>query len=345
MTTYARLATPIALVAALAAFLAPPARALGDGDGFIATLWGEPSLGDLDESVRLAADSGARHVTFLVFLTQDGPRASSVRFANTADGTPFDGTPMAAKMRHAIANARSRGLSAGLIPFPMEPGHSRRHFWNPDDRAAWFQSYGARLRDLARFAEREGADELIAGSELSLLFQDSRGWRGVISGIRGEFSGHVTISSTFPDYGFIRFWDACDSVGVSAYFPLAVFPWTTSASAFERAWRLHRAHLATVARAYRKPLTFVEVGYPATNAAATQPWNFDWSRPLEHGRQALCFEAFRRVWSRDPLLRRFEIWGLSPIAVDRRDTGGKGFLPLGKPAEAPVRQLFAERAR
>jgi hypothetical protein len=342
---------PASLLAALAVLAAAllaapaPALALGDGDGFVATLWGEPAEADLEESVRLAADAGARHVTFLVFLHQDGPRASDVRFQGYDASKDFEDTAMAPKLRRAALLARGRGLSVGMIPFPFEPGRSKRHFWNPTDRAQWFRTYGARLADLARFCEREGFDQLVAGSELSLLFQYTSRWRQVVAGIRREYSGHVTISSTWPDYPFIRFWDALDSIGVSGYFPLALSPRTTSARALEAAWRVHKSHLLWYARAWRKPLTFVEVGYPATPVAATRPWDYDWSRPYEPSRQALCFEAFRRVWGSDARLRRFQVWGLSPLDMDRRDTGLRGFLPLGKPADPVVRALFAERAR
>jgi hypothetical protein len=336
----------LALIASLAAIsLALPekARALGDGDGFVVTLWGDPDPADFTESIRLAADVGARHVTFLVFLEQDSPTASEVRFHGAQAGDPFDGTVQGQKLAAAIANAQGRGLSVGLDPFLAEPGNSARHYFMPADRDGWFASYGARLAELAAWAQAQGADELIAGSELSLLFQDESGWRGVIAGIRPFFSGHVTISSTWPDYEAIPFWDALDSIGVSAYFPLAFAEWYESVDAYAAAWEVHRAHLSAVASSYGKPLTFVEVGYPATPVAATQPWDFDFSRPLNEGRQWTCFEAFRTVWSREPLLRRFAIWGLSPVAIDARDTSSRGFLPIGKAADGSVRQLFAER--
>ena len=51
-------------------------------------------------------------------------------------------------------DGRQSGLSVGMIPFPFEPGHSMRHFWNPTDKDLWFRSYGERLKDLARFCER-----------------------------------------------------------------------------------------------------------------------------------------------------------------------------------------------
>jgi hypothetical protein len=284
-------------------------------------------------------------VTLLVFLEQDSPTASEVRFAGARPGGPFAASITARKLAVAIADLRGRGMSAGILPLLGEPSHARRQFFRPADRRAWFASYGAALAEIAEWAERQGVDELCAGSELSLLFQDASGWRGVIAEIRRAFRGHVTVCATWPDYELVRFWDACDSIGVSAYFPLALFAREDAVPQLERSWRLHRLHLSFMAALWRKPITFVEVGYPATPVAAARPWDFDFSRSYDPDRQAACFEAFRRVWSRDPLLRRFEIWGLSPAALDRLDSNGRGFVPFGKAAESTVRRLFEERAR
>jgi hypothetical protein len=339
-----RVIFPLLVLAALAA--APAARAAGDGDGVIVTLFGNWSLADATETVRLAGDAGARHVTFLVWLEQDSPTASSVRWTGAAEGVSLDQAPIAPVLEAAIAEARRRGLSAGIDPIVVEPGHSRRMFFRPADRAAWFASYGARMGELAAFAARTGCDELIAGSELSLLFQDARRWREVIRTVRGAFGGHITISATWPDYATIRFWDALDSVGVSAYFPLASSERVRSVTSLAWVWQAHRLHLRAIARLWGKPITFVEVGYPATEVAATRPWDYDWpNRTLDLDLQARAFEAFRRVWGHDATLRRFAIWGGQPLAMDARGTGQKGFDPFGKPAESVVRQLFADRAR
>src|SRR5688500_7233017 len=84
-----------AIAIATTTLTAPAALALGDGDGFVATLWGDPQQADFDEAVRLAASTGARHVSFLVFLHQDSPRASSIRLSNVPQGASFDASPFA----------------------------------------------------------------------------------------------------------------------------------------------------------------------------------------------------------------------------------------------------------
>lgn len=337
-----------ALLAALAVLAAPgrAARAVGDGDGFVVTLFGTWSEKEAIAVVDEAARAGARHVTFLVWLDQDSPNASSVRWDSDDAVTPFSQSTLAPRLARAIAEARRLGLSSGIDPIVKEPGGSRRIFFWPADRAAWFASYGARMRELAAFAEAQGCDELVAGSELSLLFQDAAGWRAVIGGIREVFTGHVTVGGTFPDFETYRFWDACDSIGLSAYFPLASSTRVRSVLLLTWVWRAVRIELALLSRAWGKPVTFVEVGYPATSVAAVTPWDFGWAaRTADEDLQRRCFEAFRRVWAGDPLLRRFAIWGGQTPAMDRAFTGGKGFRPLGKAADPVVRGLLSDRAK
>jgi hypothetical protein len=321
------------------------ARAIGEGDGFNVTLWNDYSAADAIESNRLAESIGARQVGYLVHMRQESRTSSDVRWLSTSPGTPFANAPAAAVLAAAIADARARGLEVTLVPFlGADQGGPRQQFW-PRDRAAWFRSYGARMRELAAFGEANGVREMLVGSELSFLYFDERGWRAVIADVRGVFSGHLTISALFFEYPLVRFWDALDSVGVSAYYPLTFWDGIRDVGMLERVWRLHRAHLTAFAAAKGKPLTFAEVGYPATGVAARMPWDYQWGqRSLDQELQKRCFEAFRRVWSREPRLRRFSIWGLGPVRYDQHDTQGKGFLPIGKAAEDTVRRLFAERA-
>ena len=54
-------------------------------------------------------------------------------------------------------------------------------------------------------------------------------------------------SANWDHFDPIRFWDALDSIGVSAYCPLAASERTASAASFERAWRMLRMRRILVA--------------------------------------------------------------------------------------------------
>ncbi|RME75425.1 MAG: hypothetical protein D6776_03285 [Planctomycetota bacterium] len=333
-----------ARLAAILVLCAASAHASPAGDGLVATLWDAWSVADGLRCNRMASDLGARQISYLVHLRQRDRRAAAVYWYGTRPGEPLERAPGFDALRIAVADAHTRGLSVTLVPFlRAESGTQRHRFW-PDDREAWFRSYGARLQELARFAERNGVGELLVGSELTLLYRDTARWRALIRRVRRVFSGHLTASAQFWTYPLVGFWDALDSVGVSGYFRLVPWRGIRSTALMERLWRAHKAALLAFCRARGKPLTFCEVGYPATDVAAFIPWDFTWERRhYDPALQARCFEAFRRVWADERRLRRFSVWGLEPPERDRRLRGGKGFNPVGKPAEAVLRRLFAER--
>jgi hypothetical protein len=228
----------------------------------------------------------------------------------------------------------------GLIPLLHWQGGGRQYL-RPRAPAVWLERYGRLVEELSAFAAAIDASELVVGSELTFLFPYAKAWRSIIARARAHFPGHLTLSPTALDYATIRFWDALDSVGVSAYFPLTPLRALRGPRALELAWWAHRAHLEAVARLWRKSLTFVEVGYPSTEVAALRPWDYRFAeRTLDLELQERCFQAFRHVWAGASCLRAFRIWGLST----RSGPNDKTHSPLGKPAEATVSSIFRERA-
>jgi hypothetical protein len=312
-------------------------------DGFVLTQWGDWRTEQGLSAVRSAAAAGARHVSVIVELRQSNATDHDLVFARpiaAARARDFEASHQSERLRELARHLPELGLELGILPIVFAGGLADRQWIRPREPARWFDNYTACLVSLARTAESLGARELVLASELSLLFLRRRPWLAVIDRVRREFSGHVTLSAVAPQYRFVRVFEALDSLGVSAYFPLSL---RRSAAATDLAarWRLHRAHLLSFARRLGKPLTFVEVGYPATRAAAARPWNYDFEREgVDFELQRRCFAAFAEVWAEEPLLRSFRIWGLSASECSHP----YAFEPLGKPAEAVVRELFRKRA-
>jgi hypothetical protein len=309
-------------------------------DGFILTEWGEWTPGQVMPAVGRALALGARHLTLLVELTQPVAPDAPMRWS-FADGTAAFRTGLqAARLREVTREVRAAGASVGLIPLRHWDGGGRQ-WLRPSDPSRWLERYGALLRELAGFATGIGASELVVGSELTCLFPHARAWRRIIERVRAEFGGHLTLSPTALDFATVRFWDALDSVGVSAYFPLAPLRAVRSVAALTAAWWAHRAHLEALAALWRKPLTFVELGYPATDIAAVKPWDYRFERRrADAALQEHCFRAFADVWGHASSLRAFRIWGLEA----RLEPDGKSHSPLGKPAAATLSRLFALRS-
>lgn len=314
--------------------------AISHPDGFILTEWGEWTPDDVRPPLSRALAVGARHVTLLVELAQAESPDAPPRWSFTPAEVPFEHGPQAARVRAVAQELRSRGVSVGLIPLLQWKGGGRQYL-RPRSPEVWLERYGTLIEELAAFAAAIDASELIVGSELTFLFPRAKAWRKIIARVRAHFRGHLTLSPTALDYATIRFWDALDSLGVSAYFPLAPHRTVRGPRALALGWWAHRAHLEALARLWRKPLTFVEVGYPSTEVAALRPWDYRFAeRKLDLELQDRCWRAFKEVWAGAPSLRSFRIWGLST----KSGPNDKTHSPLGKPAEETVASLFLERA-
>lgn len=324
-----------------------PAMSFGAGpppeDGFVLTQWGDWTQ---DEAVRAVDDAqraGARHISILLTLCQSSKRASDPHWCD-AEGQAFETTELAQKLLHLIPEILVRRMTFSLLPIITTPDEPVRQWVNPDDHAAWFRTYGDRMVELARFSQLYGAGSFIVGSELTLLFLDDSGWRDVIRRVRPVYSGHLTISSVFLEYPAIQFWDALDSIGISAYFPLTLSNAHLSQQwVLDAAWDTIKAALEAFAVVHAKPLMFVEVGYPNMDVAASAPWSYDWpNHKQDEELPRRCWEAFRNAWSKSAMLRAFQIWGLSGQQFELDNT--KGYSPLHKASETVVERLFSERA-
>jgi hypothetical protein len=308
-------------------------------DGFVLTEWGEWTPDDVRPVLARALGAGAGHVTLLVELAQAESPDSPPHWSFAGVDEPFERGPQARRVRAVAHELKGRGVRVSLIPLLLWKG-GRRQYLRPRAPEAWLERYGGLMEELAVFAAAIDACELVVGSELTCLFPHARAWRKIVARVRAHFRGHLTLCPTALDYATIRFWDVLDSVGVSAYFPLTPLRALREPRALALGWWTHRAHLEAVARLWHKPLTFVEVGYPATEVAAVRPWDYRFDeRKLDLELQERCWRAFREVWAGARSLRSFRIWGLS----SRSGPYDKTHNPLGKPAEATVASLFAER--
>jgi hypothetical protein len=269
----------------------------------------------IDEAQRV----GAKHVSLLMNLCMDSGSDYEVRWCDQKRDWL-----RAKSLRDELS---SRGMSVNLIPFLWAKGEkTRQNIW-PNKRRLWLKNYGDRMVELAGLAKELNSSDFIVGSELSRLFQVTSEWKSLIARVRKVYAGHITISSFFLQYPFICFWDDLDSIGISSYFPLTWHGDLSSLDALVAGMKSHRSHLIAFAKAKKKPLTFVEVGSPATHVAATRPWDLEWSkRKADFELQARCFAAFREVWGGEKRRRAFQNWGLSAQPTEP----SMGFSPIGK---------------
>jgi len=149
----------------------------------------------------------------------------------------------------------------GAIAFGDDPRRWRR----------FFDGYRAFIVDQARFAEASGIRLFSVGLEYEQTTSRETEWRRIITEVRKVYSGRITYSANWNRLHEVPFWDAVDTIGVQAYFPLSheVNP---SAEALRRGWEAPLADLHKLSEQYDKPVLFAEIGYDVSPDAASTPW-------------------------------------------------------------------------
>lgn len=330
----------IGLLAASAFFCAPDAARASTRDprpfmkpyhdGFVLMLWKQDySDSNLSAILAKVRATGAEMLEIPVFGCQ-----STIHSSDVAD-CPNSNRPFAMKVGKA---AVAQGLSVTFLPIVITPQWDWRGTFDPDDVAAWFKNYTAWMDTIAWDSITLGSPELIAGSELKLLYKNTQQWKDLLTHLRGSFPGPLVVTANWDDLDY-GFWDEADAIGVSTYFPLSTKK-DPAQSILDSSWRSLRTKLLQVSKQWNRPLHFTEIGYTSSTAAAATPWAYTSTDTPDSALQARCFDAFRKTWTGQKALVRASVWGVSdPDAPDN----AMSFDPLGKPAEVVLKRLFAER--
>lgn len=143
-----------------------------------------------------------------------------------------------------------------------------------DDEEAWrrfFSGYEAFITDQAAFAESAGVRLFAAGVELEATTHREADWRRVLAAIRRVYSGRVLYAAGWDRLDRVPFWDAVDTIGVHAYFPLSRAE-TPSREAIAAGWSAPLAELEALSAKHGKPVVLAEIGYNVNPVAASEPW-------------------------------------------------------------------------
>jgi hypothetical protein len=183
-------------------------------------------------TVNFIVMAGQEHTYSTEILWQDNPRI------------PED-EDLVALFRYA----KDKGLRRIMKPMvnPMD-GYWRAFIRFFDEDVAcepkwsqWFASYTAYIRHYAVLSEQEGVEMLIAGCELVGTDHREAEWRALIADVRKVYSGLVTYNCDKYQEHNVKWWDACDVISSSGYYPVNDWPRQTPAS--RRWWKIRQAVL------------------------------------------------------------------------------------------------------
>ena len=123
-------------------------------------------------------------------------------------------------------------------------------------------------------------------------------WRQTIAAVREIYHGPLVYNTNHGKEKNVRWWDAVDYIGTSAYFRVADRP-GASMEEMKEQWDGYKAQLAEISRLNGgKQIIFMEIGCRSALGCAMMPYDFSHREfPYSEEEQANFYEScFRSVW-------------------------------------------------
>jgi hypothetical protein len=307
----------------------------GEFRGFTVQLSGDPDV-PFEKYVDEIAQTGANTIMLSVAALQENCASSSI-FLDQRKVPPTE------RVEGLIRRAHEQGMKVVFMPIVLleNPGTGEWRGKNePRDPTHWWEQYTAFILTYAKLAQRCGVDVFMVGSELISLEYDTQRWKDLIRQVRGEFSGRLTYSANWDHYEKIEFWRDLDIVSMTSYYDL-VGDKKPSLEALVDSWTKVKDEILAWQSKVGMPLMFSELAYPSQLGCAKEPWNYYASTTPDPDTQAMCFEAFFKVWRDEPAVAGVLVWEWrnyeNTAYQPDKDTG---YRIDGKPAMKYVQEFF-----
>lgn len=253
-------------------------------------------------------------------------------------------SPDDATVVRTLQQAKARGLRTTLLPIVRLKRRTATE-WRGKIRPEagvdkWFAAYQRFLLRMAKAAKEGKADRFGVGSELLSLEREEKQWRALIQAVRAVFPGRLFYSANWDHFDPIRFWDALDEVGVTAYFELTRDFQPPTDAALAAAWAPHVRDLARLRMRTKKPVFISEVGYPSKITAARYPWDETRDAEVDLALQAQLLTAFCDAFSSAHVIDGFYVWNWFGFGGAQDGS----YTPRGKPGAAAMRACLERRS-
>jgi len=204
------------------------------------------------------------------------------------------------------------------IDFGITPKSNRVEL-HPKNWDTWFSNYEKFILHYADFAEKEGADALVVGTELDTTIwqmpNSAEKWNNLICKIRKIYKGKLTYSVGCYNGGCqgpseVGFWSSLDYIGFEPYFGLSNKNNPTVEEMAQSFGSKLDSYAGVLSKKYNKPVVLSEVnvyGYDGVNKdpIGATPAN----AVKDHQEQADYYDAlFRTIKNRD-WIQGVYLWG------------------------------------
>lgn len=205
-------------------------------------------------------------------------------------------TPTDDDLVHVIQYSHMLGLRVMLKPhidLANEPMHWRGSIGFGNNEAAWkewFASYTRFITHYAALAQSAGVDYFIVGTELAGTSHRSDEWRTLIKSVRKIYRGPVTYAAHHDTEVFkINWWDALDTIGLDAYFPLSQNG-NHTVEELKAAWTPIVLRLERLSETWNRQIILTEIGYQSHCGSTRTPCGSS-DQPIDFQGQADAYEA------------------------------------------------------
>ncbi|MBR6667791.1 MAG: glycosyl hydrolase family 53 [Clostridia bacterium] len=227
------------------------------------------------------------------------------------------------------------GVWRAHISFP------EREWGDKDYWKEWFSSYTAFLCHYAEIAEETGCEMFCVGCEMLGTEHKEQLWREAIAAVRKVYHGPLVYNTNHGKEFGVKWWDAVDYIGTSAYYRVADEP-GASMEQMKARWDAQKDRLAELSRMHGgKQIIFMEIGCRSARGCAMMPYDFSHREfPYDEDEQANFYEScMRSMWNEDWFAGFF--WWDWYTRLPRHQPE-MGFSIAGKKAEQVVREWYAK---
>lgn len=182
----------------------------------------------------------------------------------------------------AITRAHERGIKICLKPvinctdgmwraqidFPDCDMMGKDHYWSE-----WFEHYTAFLCHYAEIAQDTGCEMFCIGCEMSGTERKEAYWRKLIKKIREIYTGPIVYNTNHGNEEDIKWFDAVDYIGTSAYYKVGKVPGDTKENMLAK-WNEVGKGMKKLSERLGKQVIFMEIGCRSAKGCAMMPWDF-----------------------------------------------------------------------
>lgn len=273
------------------------------------------------KSQELLYETGVNWVCLAIVNNQETAHSFEIEFDYGKSCTDRDITA-------AVERAHSHGVKVCLKPmvnckdgvwrayinFADSDFNGQDIYWDK-----WFKNYSDYMLYYAELAQETGCEMLCIGCEMCGTERKEAHWRKLIADIRVIYDGKLIYNTNHGHEEDVKWFDAVDYVGTSAYFPVAEKGGATSEMMQEK-WKLIRDELYEVHKKWNKKIVFIEIGCRSANGCATMPWDFSHKElPHDEEEQAAFYDSCLSVFADEEWFGGAFWWDWSTYIYDTKE--------------------------